>query len=736
VDEATEARPVGRRRIGLGWQLGAVTALALAAVAVPPARMPLLVATNWVAVALIVAGVRRYRPARTAPWVAMVALTGFVAAGNTVVAVTGGDGPVARALTMAAQAMALFVVPAMFRGGALAGTASRYRWADTAIVAVAVGLVVLQVFLVALEGRALRDAPWVLVMAPCIDVVVVGFLLRLALSRTGMVPAMLLGTVGAFGTIVFDLVVTLAGQRVALPGQAVQALGVMNMLAFGVAAMHPSMTRFGTPAASSGMRQGSTQVLALLPAAVVPYVLWALQAADLAPPMPLPVLTIASAVVATLALLRAVGTLRDSETQADRDPLTDLLNRRGLARAHAALAAAPAAAGRLAVVDLDDFKQVNDGHGHEAGDALIVAVADRLRAAVGERGVVARPGGDEFAVLLHGDVEAAEVLRTVFAEPFAVDGRTVPVRASAGLVDLGSSASLDQLLVDADIAMYAAKRRGGGLTLMYRPQLREEILGDFTQQQELRALLGGADERDVGRLEVYFQSIVELSTGAVAGAEALVRWQHPVRGLVAPDRFLDLAEQAGLGPALDLEVLRTALRHRADWGAHDLGLSVNLGLGSMRSATLTADVLAAVREHGADPTTLRLEITEHSELPDDPVTTGTFRDLSAAGVRLSLDDFGVGYSALGYLQRYPVTLLKLDRSLVGDGSPASLLDGIAALAHTIDLPLLAEGVETADQLPGLRRLGVRYGQGYLFSRPLPAQDFAAYLQEHRPAARV
>jgi diguanylate cyclase (GGDEF)-like protein len=698
--------------------------------------MPLLVVTNWAAVALIVTGVRRHRPAYSAPWVAMVALIGFVAAANTVVAVTGGDGSLPRALTMAAQAMALFVVPAMFRGGSPAGTASRYRWTDTAIVAVAVGLVAIQVYLVAVEGHAVHDTPWALVMAPCVDVIVVGFLLRLALSRTGMVPAMLLGVVGAFGTIVFDLVVTLAGQRVALPGQAVQALGVVNMLAFGVAAMHPSMTRFGTPAASTGMRRGSIQVLALLPAALLPYVLWALQAAGLAPPMPLLVLTVASAVIAVLALLRAVGTLRDSETHAERDPLTDLLNRRGLARAHAALTDASATAARLAVVDLDDFKQVNDRHGHEAGDALIVAVADRLSTAVGQHGVVARPGGDEFAVLFHGDVEAADVLRAAFGEPFTVDGRTLPVRASAGLVDLGSSASLEELLVHADIAMYAAKRRGGGLTLTYRPQLREEILGEFTQQQELRALLGGADEHEAGRLAVYFQPIVELATGALAGAEALVRWQHPVRGLVAPDDFLDVAERAGLGHGLDLEVLRTALRHRADWGAHDLDLSVNLGLGSMRSATLTADVLAALRDHGADPATLHLEITEHSELPDDPVTTGTFRDLAAAGVRLSLDDFGVGYSALSYLQRYPVTLLKLDRSLVGDGSPASLLDGIAALAHTIDLPLLAEGIENADQLPGLRRLGVRYGQGYLFSRPLPAQEFAAYLNEHRPAARV
>jgi hypothetical protein len=318
VDEATEARAAVRRRGELGWQLGAVGVLALAALAVPPARMPLLVVTNWVAVALIVVGVRRHRPAYSAPWVAMVALTGFVAAANTVVAATGGDGPAPRAFTMAAQAMALFVVPAMFRGGSLAGTATRYRWTDTAIVAVAIGVVTIQVFLVAREGHAVHHTPWALVLAPCVDVIVVGFLLRLALSRTGMVPAMLLGTVGAFGTIVFDLVVTLAGQRVALPGQAVQALGVVNMLAFGVAAMHPSMTRFGTPAASTGMRRGSVQVLALLPAALVPYALWALQATGVTPPMPLPVLTIGSAVIAVLALLRAVGTLRGSETQAEQ----------------------------------------------------------------------------------------------------------------------------------------------------------------------------------------------------------------------------------------------------------------------------------------------------------------------------------------------------------------------------------------------------------------------------------
>jgi diguanylate cyclase (GGDEF)-like protein/PAS domain S-box-containing protein len=442
------------------------------------------------------------------------------------------------------------------------------------------------------------------------------------------------------------------------------------------------------------------------------------------------------------------------------DALTGLANRALFTdRLAHALARTDRGAEPVAVlfVDLDDFKAVNDGSGHSAGDRLLADVADRLRRVLRPGDTIARLGGDEFAVLIEdaGDPRHAEAtaerLLAALAAPFAPleggDDEQLRISASVGIAT-GEAGRHDaaELLRHADVAMYAAKEAGKGRSAVFAPDMDSAIIG----QLRLKAELARAVEQ--GQFTVHYQPTVELATGRFAGVEALVRWQHPERGLVPPMDFIPLAEQTGLIVPIGRFVLREACRQMREWqAAHPseppMTVSVNLSARELDEPSLVDAVRDVLAETGLDPAHLVLEITESLLLVDLPATTGTLLELRRLGVRLAVDDFGTGYSSLAYLENLPVDILKIDKSFVdriGEAGPdvagnrvrqqPVMVSAISQLGHALRLQLVAEGIEQPEQLSTLRGLACQFGQGYLFARPLPADALGELLAAQRESS--
>ena len=418
--------------------------------------------------------------------------------------------------------------------------------------------------------------------------------------------------------------------------------------------------------------------------------------------------------------------------QAFHDDLTGLANRALFEdRLTLALARGRRHGGQLAVVfvDLDDFKTVNDSLGHAVGDELLRATAQRLATCLRAQDTAARLGGDEFAVLLEdlsGPDEAwdiAERLRRALEPPVVLDGRQIASSASLGLECPGPNATADDVLGNADLAMYAAKDAGKGRVARFEPVMREQLV----ERMELGSELGLALERD--ELFLEYQPLVELDTGRITGVEALIRWQHPTRGRLAPDRFIPLAESNGHIVAIGRWVLQTACAQLRRWqddrpGAADLQMSVNVSTRQLADPDFPRDVRAAVDAAGIDPSCLTLEITEHLLLDDGDLMQQRLRALKEIGVRLAVDDFGTGYSALSYLQTFPVDVLKIDRSFVSgidrDPERARLVHGIVEMGHNLRLSVVSEGIEEAGEAALMREFHSQYGQGFLFSKPVDA----------------
>ncbi|MDF1503665.1 EAL domain-containing protein [Roseisolibacter sp. H3M3-2] len=440
---------------------------------------------------------------------------------------------------------------------------------------------------------------------------------------------------------------------------------------------------------------------------------------------------------------RMVESLRGSEDrlvhQATHDALTGLANRVLLRERVLALDAHGArAASAMLYVDLDDFKNVNDSLGHEAGDQLLVAAAARLLNATRGCDTVARLGGDEFAILLphvqsaaDARVVAERVVRAL-AAPFRMRDHDVSVGASVGIALGASVAQAEDLLRSADLAMYAAKHGGKGRHAVFAESMRTAALERIAMEGDLRGALERAE------LELHYQPIVELATRRVVGAEALVRWRHPERGLVPPGDFIPVAEATGLIVPIGHWVLREACRQAAAWrragyGAADapFRMAVNISAWQIQHASLVDEVRGALEEHALPPEALTLEITESAMLADTETTLARLHALKALGVRLAVDDFGTGYSSLAYLHRFPVDVLKIDRAFVArvggaahEGShDATLLRAIVAIGEALRLPMVAEGLEHPAQVEGLRALGCDLGQGFHFGRPTPAADW-------------
>jgi diguanylate cyclase (GGDEF)-like protein len=447
--------------------------------------------------------------------------------------------------------------------------------------------------------------------------------------------------------------------------------------------------------------------------------------------------------------LRSTRLVERLSYDASHDPLTGLHNRAHLSEQIHAAAGDRTRRSAVLLLDLDNFKEVNDTYGHDAGDQLLKVVAERIRAGVPADATVARLGGDEFAVLLpdvtgiDAVAELAEELGSRLTGPVQLDEARLDPRASIGVAVAERNDDDPDLLRQADTAMYTSKEQHITVSV-YSVAMDQARLERLALLADLRSSLRTQREQ----FTVHYQPKIKLSDGSVCGAEALIRWMHPRLGSVSPDRFIPLAESTGLIAELTPLVLNAALAECARWKArgHALTVAVNLSARNIEDPLLPERVDRALLRHHVDPGQLILEITESSVMGDPEQTIPVLQKLNRLGVVLSLDDFGTGYSSLSYLQQLPVQEVKIDRSfVVGLASPTptssrALIHSITGLGRTLDLRIVAEGVEDAQRLHELAELGCDVAQGYHISRPLPAEDFLAWLDvrasEHSPALRL
>ena len=429
--------------------------------------------------------------------------------------------------------------------------------------------------------------------------------------------------------------------------------------------------------------------------------------------------------------LDRAATEQELRRRALEDPLTGLANRALLAsQLETELRHARRLGNRvcLLALDLDRFKVVNDTLGHSVGDALLRKVAARLTGCVREEDLVARPGGDEFAIVAtrtatdHAIAEVAQRVVDTVASPFVIDGHEVFVTASVGVViSEGGRGNPEELLRDADAAMYRAKELGGGRHEAFDVALRDRLVARMEIEGDLRH----AVERR--QLELHYQPLVELVDERVVGFEALLRWRHPERGLINPGDFIQIAEETGLIVPIGSWVLGSVCEQLARW-PETIHVSANVSAVQIKPELVT-EVAQLLERYRITPARLVLEITESLLL--DPRTKPIVVGLRKLGVQLALDDFGTGYSSLGSLQRFPLDLLKLDRTLidsVAEHNGAAIVRAAVELGQALGVQVIAEGIEGPAQLGALQDLGCRLGQGFLFARPLPVADAQLLVQ--------
>ncbi|GGJ93195.1 hypothetical protein GCM10010123_23810 [Pilimelia anulata] len=449
------------------------------------------------------------------------------------------------------------------------------------------------------------------------------------------------------------------------------------------------------------------------------------------------------------ALLRRVDLtvreLRDAQDrlahQATHDDLTGLANRRLFTERVAATAAGGEPAS-VALIDLDDFKTINDRLGHHIGDRLLLDVAGRLRSCVRPGDTVSRLGGDEFALLLPGlasehGVAVLDRITEALGQPVIVDGHALLVRCSAGLAELTADLDPTEVIRRADLAMYAAKEAGKSRYATYDDELDVRINRDAALGAELRTSL------TEGHFRLLFQPVVRLVDRVIVGAEALVRWEHPERGTIRPDHFIPVAERTGLIVPLGEWILREACDEAVRWLAEDVTetwtMSVNISARQLREPGFAGTVARVLDETGLPPRHLMIEVTETAVF-DSELASAALREISALGVRIALDDFGTGNSSLGLLRTIPVDVLKVDKSFIDHITDSNTESTIAIamlhLANGLDLGVVAEGVESAAQAARLRKIGYQLSQGYHFARPLPAADVRAMLHTGPNTRRI
>jgi diguanylate cyclase (GGDEF)-like protein len=430
------------------------------------------------------------------------------------------------------------------------------------------------------------------------------------------------------------------------------------------------------------------------------------------------------------------------EYMAHYDALTELPNRisfrqemdKALARIEQGVTLA------VLCIDLDHFKPVNDTLGHPMGDALLQAVSGRLRALVGSTDIVARLGGDEFAIVqmsvdqpVGATTLAARLIREI-SETYVVQGHQIVIGASVGIaVAPNDGTDSDRLLKNADLALYRAKEDGRGTYRFFEAGMDAKMQARRRLEVELRKALA------LGEFEVFYQPLINLKTNRVSGCEALLRWRSPGRGLVPPGEFIPLAEEIGLINAIGAWVLKQACTEAAGW-RDEIKVAVNLSPVQFKRGTVVLDVIAALGASGLPARRLELEITETVLLQDTEATLSILNQLRALGARISMDDFGTGYSSLSYLRKFPFDKIKIDQSFIRDLSDqpdsVAIVRAIASLGSTLGIATTAEGVETDEQLEKVRAEGCTEVQGYLFSKPRPANELGALLQQLNSASKA
>ena len=432
------------------------------------------------------------------------------------------------------------------------------------------------------------------------------------------------------------------------------------------------------------------------------------------------------------------------EHLAYHDALTGLPNRPlFMDRLIISLAQANRSNQKLAVffLDLDRFKDINDSLGHSMGDALLKSVAERIRRCVREGDTVARFGGDEFTLLIpriENIEDAAKIAHKIIETlkiPFVIHEQELFVTTSIGVsLFPGDGLDPETLVRNADTAMYRAKDQGRDNYQLYAPAMNARAVERLAKENALRKALSQNE------LVLHYQPQIDSRTNETIGVEALIRWQHPEEGLLSPARFISVAEVSGLIVPIGEWVLYTACRQIKIWQkriGHDLTVAVNLSARQFQQPDLVSQIRNAVLETGIDPSSLEVEITESNAMQNAENTMYTLRELKALGIRISMDDFGTGYSSLNYLKRFPIDTLKLDqifvRDVTTDASDAAIVSAVISMAHSLNLKVVAEGVETEEQLEFLRRQHCDVIQGYLFSPPMPAEQLEAYLVERKTA---
>jgi diguanylate cyclase (GGDEF)-like protein len=607
---------------------------------------------------------------------------------------------------------------------------------------------------------------------PSMDILVLAVVARLAAGSHRREPAFVLLLTGAVVMLLTD---GAYGWKLLDGGHTTGGIldtgwGIYYVL-LGAAALHPSMRQLSTPGPDTAARLTRARLALLACASLTAPLLIVLREA-MGEQLDLYVLVGSSAAMFALVLARMAGIFRHSEElarqmvalteeraqaeiehQAFHDPLTGLANR-GLFRDRVAHALAGQRRDRLPVavlfMDIIDFKNVNDGLGHVVGDTVLRELARRLEDCMRPVDTAARIGGDEFAILIHDTeselhaVEIAQRVMDALQAPIPLDGMSVTIATSVGiafsdhpaLADVDADAEADELMSNADAAMYMAKESGLGSYQVFQPEMHAKALARLSLKADLQRAL------DYGEFTLRYQPIMDLARGDMAGMEALVRWEHPDRGTIAPLEFVPLLEDTGM----IVPVGRHILMEACAWAAHmqsncprrpPLSMAVNVSACQLQRPEFIEEVRVALEETGIVPASLTLELTESVMMQDMELSLLRLKALRAMGVKLAIDDFGTGYSSLNYIRQLPVDVLKIDRSFLADPNPevAELTEAIVGLARIFKLKVVAEGVEHPGHLERLRVSNCDFGQGFHFAQPLHGQEILAMVQA-QPSMRA
>ena len=724
-----------------------------------------LVALSW--------GIRTYRPQHRSPWLLLLAgFTCFFIGDAISVVLDQVDGAAKPFPSLADIAYLLFyplVYLAIGRFLRSTGHPDRAAWVDASIWTVGAAVLLweplFEPYIVTNEAAVISSIAGM--VYPLLDLALLLMVLRMLGGRVSVYPAYVLLTSGLVCLVAVDLAFNVRqAQGHYVTGEFTDVGWLLLYVVVGVAALHPSMIRLTQPRRHAPGPPSRRRLQSLLVPALLAPALTIYQILSGDPVQVRDGLFIAAATAAVLVLVvaRGRGLLSIAEVRSEllgkrtealevalderqraseelrrrtnHDTLTGLASRDRFVEALDAELAGWHAGGvcpSIAFLDLNDFKAVNDTLGHDAGDLVLIEVGNRLRSALPADHLIARFGGDEFAVLIPGDPQlAAEQLLVTLRPAFLLHGHELRSEVSIGVTTATRATSSGDMLREADVAMYTAKRLGGGWT-RYQSGMSSILLEQVDQRSALVHALAQ------GEIEPWYQPIVELDNSRLLGFEALARWCRPGRPAAGPSEWLVRAEETGLVSAIDRAILSAAVAQLAAWradpGNADLELSVNLARRTLQQPGLEDEVLALLRSQNVPPTSLILEVTD-VVLIEDPEVGERLQRLRTAGVRIALDESGTGWSSMSRLGRFPVDVIKLDRSFTAELGRSPVAEAIpAAIAHLargLSIQAIAEGVETQDQLQRLYRLGFRAGQGYLFGRARPAAECDSLLGASEP----